>query len=508
MAVDSSTSGTKAVAFDARGRAVAEARRELARDTPHPGWQEQDPRAWWTSTAEVLAELTEALEALGARPVALGLTHQRESFACLDEDGEPVRPGILWLDTRAGPQVRRFGSPEVHARSGKPPSTTPSLYKLLWLREHEPEVLERTRLVLDVHGYLVLQLCGTAATSWASADPMGLVDMERFAWSDELLDLCGLDEQQLPALVAPGEVIGTVTAQAAAATGLAPGLPVVAGAGDGQCAGLGARAIAPGRAYLNLGTGLTLGVHAEDYAHDLAFRTLASPVAGAYTLEALLSSGALSIAWYRDNLARLSQDGGHPNAQLQALAEEVPPGCRGLLFLPYLTSAQAPYWDPAARGAFVGLDDGHATGDLYRAVLEGLALEERLCLELIEDRAGTEVHDIVALGGAVRSTLFTQVIADVLGRPLQIAEEPETTALGAAILAAAAVGFGGAQDLRQAAEQMSRVAATREPDPATAGIYDGLYAVYRDLYPALRDVFERLAEVREAPGAPGSRSSA
>lgn len=492
VALDSSTTATKAIAFEpATGMAVAEARREYPRSSPKPGWQEQDPRDWWSAASGALQELTSVLARRRTGISALGITHQRETFACLDADGVPLRPAILWLDTRAGEQIARLGSPRVHELSGKPPSTTPSLYKLAWLSEHEPALLAGADLVTDVHGYLVRALTGERATSWASADPMALVGMSSFGWDAELLGLCGVREEQLPQLVAPGSVIGQVSTAAAAVTGLPAGLPVVAGAGDGQCAGLGAGVVDQSVAYLNLGTGLTLGTHSETYLHSRAFRTLSSPIAGHYTLEALLSSGALSISWFRDVLSGLP-DGTDREATMEAMAAAVPAGARGLLFLPYLTSAETPHWDADARAAFVGLSDTHGLPEMYRAVLEGLAYEERLSIELMEAETGSRIERIRALGGGARSALLTQLLADVLQRPVELCTELEATALGAAVLAAAAVD---GEHPAQAAKRMTGTSAVRLPS-ADDGRYAAAYGVYRRLYPALRDLFPALSDLR------------
>lgn len=494
ISVDCSTTGSKAVAFTADGAAIAERRRSVGRSTPHPGWQEQHADDWWDATAQAVSELVTTIGEQGAEPVALGLTHQRETFVCLDENDQPVRPAIMWLDTRARTQIERLGSPEVHEVSGKPPSTTPSLYKLAWVAEHEPEVLDRTALVLDVHGYLVRRLTGERATSWASADPLSLFDMRTFTWSPRLLAMAGLTEEQLPALVAPGTVIGGVTKDAAEATGLPVDLPVVAGAGDGQCAGLGAAILNQHNAYLNLGTGLTLGTHADGYVHSRAFRTLASPIAGAYTIEALLSSGVLSIAWARDLFS--APDGTPmPEDEFSTLASSAAPGAGGLLYLPYLTSAESPHWDPAARGCFVGMTDTHGRAEMCRSVLEGLAYEERLTLDLLEDATGRRVEQLVAMGGASRSETLTQLLADVLERPVAISAETETTALGAAMLAASAVGIDGVTDLTEIATRMSHISAVREPDTAVSH-YSDTFAVYRDVYSALKPVFGRLSALR------------
>ena len=199
---------------------------------------------------------------------------------------------------RASDQVKRLGSTEVHRISGNPPSTTPSLYKLAWLAEHEPEILKRTATVADVQAYLARRLVGRSVTSWASADPLGVVDMCQFAYAPALLDLVGLDEGRFPTLVPPGTIVGQLTSDAAQATGLPAGLPVVAGAGDGQCAGLGAAITEEGWSYLNLGTGVTLGRHSSTYRTSRAFRTLSSPTPGSWTLEAVVTSGAMALTWF------------------------------------------------------------------------------------------------------------------------------------------------------------------------------------------------------------------
>ena len=375
IGVDCSTTAVKAIAFDADGRAIAEGRAQLARSSPSPGWAEQSAADWWTATCIALRSLTERLIGLGAGPAdGIAITHQRESFVCLDALGTEVRPAILWLDTRAGDQIARFGGPEIHALSGKPPSTTPSLYKLIWLHENEPRSLEATAMVADTHAYLVWRLTGRWATSTASADPMSLLDMSSFTWSDRLLDLAGLSSDRLPELVAPGSVIATVSTEASAQTGLPLGLPVVAGGGDGQCAGLGAAVLEPDQVYLSLGTSLTIGVQSEEYSVSPSYRTLASPVAGSYTLEGLVASGMLSLAWLRENVRGLPDSADAVEA-LTRMAQTSVPGSKGLLFLPYLTSAETPYWDSAARAAFVGLGDYHDVGDMAHAVYEGLALE-------------------------------------------------------------------------------------------------------------------------------------
>ena len=497
LAVDSSTASTKAIAFDLSGRSVAEARRDYPRSNPRPGWQEQDAHDWWRATAESIAEVATAMTDQGRQILSLCITHQRESFVLLDEDDEPLRPAVLWLDTRAGEQIRRVGSDHVHALSGKPASTTPSFYKLIWLAENEPEILARTARVAEVHGYLVHQLTGQWLTSWATADPMAMTDMRSFEYSEPLLTMAGLSRDQLVDVVAPGQIMATVTDAVADRLGLPRDLPVVAGAGDGQSAGLGANVTGADRAYLSLGTSMTMGIHADEYFHSRAFRTLASPIAGGYTLEALLSSGALCISWFRDKFSGMDPADGPVEPRLEALARQVPAGARGVGFLPYLTSAETPHWDADARGAFVGFTDTQGTAELYRAVLEGLALEERGSLASMEQATGVPVQRLSIMGGAANSPLFVQIIADVMQRPLDICAEVETTCLGAAILGAAAVGAEGTHDVRETAARMSRVSHVVEPNPDHAEVYELAAQVHQQLYPALRSSFGTIAQIRE-----------
>jgi len=230
VAVDCSTTSAKAIVWDASGARVASASAPLPLSTPQPGYGEQDPTDWWSATAEAIRSAVASVDA--DRIVAVSVTHQRESFACLDDRGEAVRPAMLWLDVRAREQVERFGTDRVHALTGKPANPTPAWYKLLWIAEHEPETLARTRRIVDVHGYLVQRMTGLWVTSIASADPLGLVDLATGDYSNELLDAAGIRREQLCDLVDPGARVGALTASAAAELGLRADTVVIAGAGS------------------------------------------------------------------------------------------------------------------------------------------------------------------------------------------------------------------------------------------------------------------------------------
>lgn len=494
IGIDCSTTATKAVVWDERGNAVAEGRSTFDLSSPQPDWGEQNAEDWWESTKTALRRAVQVVDT--RRIGAIGITHQRETFVCLNEEDHPIRPAILWLDSRAREEVAEYGSEEVHRITGKPPNPTPGFYKMLWLREHEPGTMERAAKVVDVHAYLVHHMTGYWRTSWATADPLGLVDMESFDWSDELLELAGLSREQMSELRAPGEVIGELTDEVAGEVGLPAGLPVVSGVGDGQAAGLGANITETGRAYLNLGTAVVSGTYSERYSWGNEYRVLSGPIPRTYTLETLLAAGTYTVSWFVQKFAGIDTKGLGLDLSaeqiLEAAAAELEPGSGGLFAVPYWNNALTPYWDFNARGIVVGLTGGHGKAHVYRAILEGIAFEQRLMTDGAESGLEKPVQQVIALGGGSRSSLWCQILADVMQRPISVARETESTCLGSGMLAAAAAGMHGS--IKEAAGAMSGAGARFEPDEGRAERYDRLYGVYRELYPSLRPVFPRLTE--------------
>jgi xylulokinase len=500
VAVDTSTTAAKAIVQDASGRVVARAARPLRTRQPRASWHEQDAEDWWTGTRDAVAEAVAALDD-PARVGALCLTHQRESFVCLDAGGRPLRPAILWLDGRAHEQIAELGSKSVHELSGKPPDTTPAIYKLAWLARHEPATLRDAAMVGDVHTYLTWRLTGRWATSDGSADTLGLFDLRRMTWSPELLAVAGLRPEQMPELVPVGERVADLAPDVAAALGLPGPVALVSGIGDGQAAGIGLGATTPGVAYLNLGTSMVLGVQSDAYLWDPAFRTLAGVRPGLYTLETVLNAAAYVATWCREEFGERGA-AGPAGAELEAAAALVPIGAEGLLTVPYWNAAQTPYWDPRARGVTVGWHGRHTRAHLYRSVLEGVGFELRLHLERLEAVTGEPVRTIRVVGGGSRSPLWVQIVADVTGRPVRVCADEEWSAAGAAALARAYLdrtsdgGSGGAR-ASIGSEPPGRDVV---PDPAATKRYGAFAAVHRKIYPALQNLFpELLAVVTDEP---------
>ncbi len=499
VGVDSSTTSCKAIAWDRQGRPLAEGRAAFHLSSPQLGWYEQDAEHWWDGLVCALRDLGAQRDLSHAQ--AICLTHQRETFVPVDRDGRPIRKAITWLDERSRPQLaeveRLIGKERFHSISGKPLAITVSMTKMLWLRQHEPDVLRRAHKILDVHAFLVHRLTGCYRTSPACADPTGLLDMRSGVWSREIIETSGLREEQLSELVPVGQEIGRVTAEAAAATGLPQGLPVIAGLGDGQSAGLGANITTPDRAYLNLGTCIIGGFFSPAYVYDLAFRTMNAPLPGAYFLEHALKGGVFTIAWFVEKFAHDLRQANLPLVPeeiLEAAAAKLPPGSAGLMLVPYWNNVMNPYWDPAATGIVVGWTGAHGREHFYRAILEGIAFEQRLAGDAVMKATGVPLREYVTMGGGSKSALWCQIMADVTRVPIVRAETAEATCLGAGILAATAAGW--YPDIHTAASAMTRTGRRFDPRPDVAAEYDELYGeVYVHLFPALQPYVDRLTEL-------------
>ncbi|MBI2718623.1 MAG: xylulose kinase [Rhizobiales bacterium] len=486
IGIDSSTTATKAIAWDRRGRAVAEARAAVPMSLPKPGWFEQDVADWTGALAKALRQLLRKVSP--QRVAALAISNQRESFAQFDAKGRALRPGTVWLDERSHAEARELaaliGANELHRISGKPSDVTPCIARCRWFAKRMPAMWKKTAMTAEVHGVLGHFLTGEWKTSTASADPMGLIDMAAYDWSDRLIGAVGLSRGQLPVLVRPGEIMGEVSPAAARLTGLRPGTPVVAGGGDGQCAGTGANVFVKGRAYLNLGTAAVSGSFGRTYAFNPVFRTMGAVADEGYIHETAIRTGTFLVNWLVQHLFNLDP-ARHSGifATLEREAAAAPIGSNGLLLVPYWSGCMTPYWDTGARGLIAGLSGNHRRGDAYRAILEGVALEQTMMSDGVA-AATAPIDHFVIMGGGAKSDLWCQIVADASGRPVKRLETVEASALGAAMAAAKAAQWF-ATVPEAAAAMAGRPARTFRPRTAAHRRYAELLAVYRDLWPQL-----------------------
>jgi len=499
VGLDASTTAVKAIAWDAAGTRVAEGRAELTLENPEVDAWEQDAESWWTATLSALSALTGQLGPRSKDIIALCVTHQRETFVLCDDAGQPLAPALSWMDARGRDQVERavaeLGRERLHELSGKPACITPSFYKLLGLLARQPELARNSLRFLDVHAFLVFRLTGTWATSLASADPLGIVDMRERAWAEELVAFSGLDPARLPQLARPGEILGRLSASVAHSTGLPADVALVAGAGDGQAAGLGAGITEPGRAYLNLGTAVVSGVLSHEYVVDLAFRTLFAADGEAFFLESDLKGGTFTLNWLAEKWcgAKTASEVTRVLGDLEREAATLPAGAAGLVLVPYWNGVMNPYWDDDATGIIVGFTGSHGPAHMYRAILEGIAFEERLHVDGIERASNHAIEEMVVMGGGSRSDLFCQILADVLDRPIRRARSSEATALGAGILAAVAANM--QPDLPSAVQAMTGTDTSFLPGPDAPRYRELQREVYAPLYPALAGPLERLSRI-------------
>jgi sugar (pentulose or hexulose) kinase len=507
IGLDCSTSACKAIVWDGRGAAVASGARPLSLITPHPTWHEQPAETWWTAAREAIRQAVGGLD--GRRLKAISIAHQRETFVPVDDRGRPLSNGILWIDERARDLLpglaASFGEREFHRLTGKRLSVNLTIAKIAWLREFRPEIFTQTYKYLDVHSYLAHRLTGFYRTGWGSADPTGLFEIARHAWAETLLERVGLRPDQLPEVCAPGTIVGPLLPPAAEACGLPSGLPVVAGIGDGQASGLGVGIASPGDAYLSLGTSVISGTYSDAYVFDTAFRTMTGGIPGSFLLETVLLGGGYTVSWFLEKMAgRPGQDPAPLQEFYDQAAGTVPPGSECLMAVPYWNSVLGPYWDPAASGIVVGWRGVHGLPHLYRAILEGMAFEQRLGTMGVEEALGRSVDRYIAIGGGAQSDLWRRIIADVTGKPVFRAATTEAASLGAGILAAAAVGCHA--DVRQAACEMTRILPQpAEPDPSRHDFYTRLFEeVYRPLFPALRIYLDRLTALSNTDASDGS----
>jgi xylulokinase len=487
IGLDCSTTSTKAIVFAKNGNVVAKSQEAIKLFSPMPHYYEQEADDWWKSVQKALRKITHQIDP--GKILALSVSNQRETFVPLDKNGECLRPAIIWLDERCKDEVEPFakiiGKDKIHSITGKPVDYAPVVYRLEWMKKHEPDLFKNIGMICDVQTYIVWKLTNTFKTSWASADPFGLFDLKNKKWSQPILNALELNKDQFSETYCPGSILGKVSKEASEITGLNTDTLIIAGGGDGQAAGTGANALTPQRAYLNLGTAVVAGVYGKKYKTNKAFRTMSSCAESGYYYECSLRAGTFAVDWFIKNVLCID-----PLKQsdiyklLEQEARQISAGSNGLLHLPYLCGAMNPYWDLNARGAFVGLSSFHNRGHIYRSILEGIAFEQLFAINAVEKSIGTKINEFVAFGGGTSNNLWCHIFADITGKNICIPENTEASCMGAAI--AAAVGIGWYGTFKDAANEMTGINKIIKPEMQNYKKYQQLFTKYKRIYPSLK----------------------
>ena len=476
IGLDVGTTGVKAVAF-----APGQAWRSLARRDCPPlqgsgGEEVQDPATILAAAGAALEECASATD--GAVVLAICVSTAMHGLIGLDSERRPLTPLITWADARASAQARELRASDVnlHALTGVPVHPMAPLAKLAWFATNDPATLARARWWVGLKELVLGWLTGVVCTELSSASGTGMLDLKRRAWSETAVALAGIRSDQLAEIRPPTGTL-PLASETAARVGLARGTPVVLGAGDGPLGNLGTGAIAPGGAGMSLGTSGAVRIALEQPAVDAAGTLFCYALTDAlWVLGSAISTGGAVLGWIDDVFATEAPPDRGTGAEALALAAQAPPGCDGLVMLPYLLTERGPLWDPDVRGAYLGLRREHGRAHLARAAIEGVCIQMRLILDRLEQVAS--VSSIRATGGVFRSELWREVMAAMVGRPFELSGEEEGTAAGAAALGLFALGR--AASLADALALLSGDDGPR-PIPVTvdrelAGVYDRVRA--------------------------------
>ena len=488
IGIDLGTSAAKLLLVDETGAILNEVTKEYPLSFPEPGWSEQAPEDWWKACLEGVPELLKGFD--GAQVAGIGAGGQMHGLVALDERDAVIRPAILWNDGRTGEEVEYLNGEIGKARLSELTAniafagfTAP---KILWMRRHEPENFARIRKIMLPKDYINYMLTGVHCCDYSDASGMLLLDVEHKRWSKEMLELCGISEEQMPRLFESFEVVGSLRPEAAAALGLPESVKVVAGAGDNAAAAVGTDVVGAGGCNLSLGTSGTVFISSDHFGVDPnnALHAFAHADGGYHLMGCMLSAASCN-KWFCDEILKTTD---YPAEQAEISDDKL--GRNRVFFLPYLMGERSPINDVCARGTFTGMSMDTTRSDLVQAVLEGVAFAIRDSFEVARS-LGLDIPSSKLCGGGAKSPLWRKIFANVLGIPLEMVKTEQGPGYGGAMLAM--VGCGRYESVQAAADALVEVASVTEPDPELTARYEAQYRKFKEIYPALKAVFPKLA---------------
>ena len=487
IGIDLGTSAVKLLLVDERGRILGEVTKEYPLSFPQPGWSEQNPEDWWKAVQHGVLQLTEHIDKSAV--CGIGVGGQMHGLVALDENDAVIRPAILWNDGRTGEEVEylngTIGKDRLSALTANIAFAGFTAPKLLWMRAHEPENFARIAKIMLPKDYINYRLTGVHSCDYSDASGMLLLDVEHKRWSKEMMDICGLRDEQMPRLFESYEVIGTLRGFVSGALGLPRDCAVVAGAGDNAAAAVGTGVVGEGGCNLSLGTSGTLFISSKKFGVDPCNALHAFAHAdGGWHLMACMLSAASCNKWLCEEILHTAD-----YAAEQAGITDEKLGNNHVFFLPYLMGERSPINDVNARGTFVGMTMDSSRSDLVQAVLEGVAFAIRDSFEVAKS-IGLEIPRSRICGGGAKSALWRKIFANVLGIPLDMVKTEQGPGYGGAMLAM--VGCGVFDSVQAAADALVELSSTTEPDPALTARYEARYQQFRKIYPALKELFPEI----------------
>lgn len=496
MGIDIGTTGTKTILMQESGKILSSSVQEYSLQTPWPNWAEQNPEDWWMATVKSISKVLSDSKIGGENIKGIGLSGQMHGAVFIDKDYKVLRPCILWCDQRTAKQcdyiTEKIGKHRLIELACNPALTGFTAGKVIWVRDNEPEVYQNTFKILLPKDYIRFRLTGSFATEVSDASGTLFLDVKKRRWSDEILKKLDIDRGLMPECFESPLVSGKINSKASRLTGLKAGTPVVGGGGDNAAAAVGSGIVKEGMISSSIGTSGV--VFAFSQKVKTRAHTFCHAVPGKWHVMGVMLSAGGSLRWFRDNLGaeevkEAKKRNLDPYEVLIEKATTAPPGCEGLIFLPYLAGERAPHANPNAKGVFFGLTLRHRKAHLIRSILEGVAFGLRDSLEMIRGM-GISVKEVRALGGGARSSLWRQMQADIMNLEMATVNVTEGAAFGAAILAG--VGTGVYDSVEEACDNLILITSRTKPIRENVKIYHEYYKVYRGLYPALTLDFDRV----------------
>lgn len=496
LGIDIGTSACKAAAFDTKGNVLAQASEPYRVSYPQPGWAEQDPEEWWTAVCAAVRTLLKNDRVCSDNIAGIGVDGQSWSAIAVDKNGAVLCNTPIWMDTRAqdicDELVERFGRERLFSVSGNPLSPSYTLPKVLWYQKHRPDVYEKAEKILQSNSFIAFRLTGVMSQDPSQGYGWACYDMKRGCWDRNLCEEMGIRSSLLPEIYPCSAVIGRVTAEAARATGLAEGIPVVAGGLDAACGTLGVGVVHPGETQEQGGQAGGMSICTDVCRADERLILGAHVVPGLWLLQGGTVGGSGALNWFEREFGEAEriaarESGRSSFAEIDFEAEKIPAGSEGLVFLPYLAGERSPLWDVDAKGVYYGIGFSKTRAHFARACMEGVAYSLRHNLETAE-QAGVSAATLRSMGGAANSRLWTQMKADITGHRIEVPSADTATALGTAMLAG--VGTGIYRDCADAVEKTVQIRREHLPDPDKKDAYDKGYRIYLSLYEKLKDLMK------------------